>query len=136
MVQTPRWIRDAVHDAARGKNSHADSLEAVSGLAAEQAAAKTHEGVHNIWENLWHAVFWQRLLLDGVQGRPVDWKDQIGKDFPSERAPASQEEWDKLVAEFSAGVETTQRLAKELDLAQEVPGWSHPLAWFGISRDF
>jgi uncharacterized damage-inducible protein DinB len=124
MTETPQWVRDSIHHAARGTNSHADAVRAVSGLTAEAAAARTHERVHSVWENLWHAVFWQRLLLDGVQGKPVDWRDQIGKDFPSGQAPKSQEEWDKLVAEFSGGVEATQRLAMELDLAQEVPGWS------------
>jgi uncharacterized damage-inducible protein DinB len=123
MTADPDWIREIIQDAARGKNSHADPREAVSGLDMDAVGRQTHDGVHSIWENLWHVVFWQRLLLDGVQGKPVAWVEQIGKDFPPDRAPESKEAWEKLVSALAAGVEETQRLATALDLSTEVPGW-------------
>ena len=133
MPDTPDWIREALHHAAIGRNSHANSVKAVSGLTAEDSSKRPAKNAHSVWENLWHMVFWQRLLLDGVRGKPVQWADQIGKDFPSADAPESQNAWDDLVAEFAAGVEETQRLAMESDLSATIRGWGEMTAGYALT---
>jgi len=91
----------------------------VSGLTLEQATRRPSARSHTIHEELWHANRWQTIIAYRDEALYEEW--QKGNVYP-ERPPASQEEWEVLVAEFLAGIEkalwwaeTPERLAHETD---------------------
>ena len=91
----------------------------VSGLTLEQATRRPSARSHTIHEELWHANRWQSIMVYRDEALYEEW--QKGNVYP-ERPPASQEEWEVLVAEFLAGIEkalrwteTPERLAHETD---------------------
>ena len=91
----------------------------VSGLTLEQATRRPSARSHTIHEELWHANRWQSIIVYRDETLYEEW--QKGHVYPA-RPPASQEEWEVLVAEFLAGIEkalwwteTPERLGHETD---------------------
>lgn len=93
--------------------------EILAGLTLEQVARRPSEQSHTIYEELWHASRWQSIIVNRDEALYAEW--QAGRVYPT-APPASQHEWDALVAEFMAGIEkalwwaaSPERLAHETD---------------------
>ena len=91
----------------------------VAGLTLEQVTRRPSAQSHTIYEELWHANRWQSIIVYRDEALYEQW--QKGHVYP-ERPPASQEEWEVLVAEFLAGIEkalwwteSPERLKHETD---------------------
>ncbi len=69
----------------------------LSGLTLEQVGRRVAGASHSIYEELWHLVSWQRVVVEREE-RTVE----QGTDFPREQ-PASQAAWDGLVQAFLDG---------------------------------
>ena len=134
MEMMSEWVRAMIRDGARGTGSHADVVKAVSGLSLDAVMARPGGVKHNIWQNLWHAVFWQRTVFERYGAEEGKYpKIKLGvEDFPQADAPASQEAWDALLREFTAGVEETERLASEADLSAPLAGWDGITLGYGL----
>lgn len=65
---------------------------------------------HSIYEELWHLTKWQTFVVRMARGEAVrlDYKED---DFPETQAPADEEAWRALVAEFLEGSEAAATLA-------------------------
>ncbi len=70
------------------------------GLTLEQVSARPPNVAHSIYQELWHAAWCQRHTLEGGMARLEAWP--FAEHFPASPAPASQREWDDLVAMFLA----------------------------------
>ena len=91
----------------------------VAGLTLEQVTRRPSAQSHTIYEELWHANRWQAIVVNRDEALYEEW--QKGHVYP-ERPPASQAEWEALVAEFLAGIdkalwwtESRERLKQETD---------------------
>jgi uncharacterized damage-inducible protein DinB len=93
--------------------------EILAGLTVEQVTRRPSPQSHTIYEELWHATRWQSIIVNRDEALYAEW--QAGRVYP-EAEPASEAEWEALVAEFTGGVEkalwwtaSPERLAHETD---------------------
>ena len=91
----------------------------VAGLTLEQVTRRPSRQSHTIYEELWHTNRWQSIMVNRDEALYEEW--QKGRVYP-DAPPASQAEWDALVAEFLAGIEkalwwteSRERLKQEVD---------------------
>ena len=91
----------------------------VAGLTLEQVTRRPSRQSHTIYEELWHANRWQSIMVNRDEALYEEWRK--GRVYP-DAPPASQAEWDALVAEFLAGIEkalwwteSRERLKQEVD---------------------
>ena len=106
--------------------------EILSGLTLEQVTRRPSEQSHTIYEELWHANWWQAIIVNRDEALYAEWAR--GEVYPA-RAPASPEEWEALVAEFLGGIEkalwwaeSRERLAHETDPGVTMEDVLHSLA--------
>ena len=70
----------------------------LAGLDLEQVTAKPGGAPHSIYEELWHAAEWQRIVVERDEDAPETWVEG-GWPFPTS-APERAEEWQRLVESF------------------------------------
>jgi uncharacterized damage-inducible protein DinB len=73
----------------------------LSGLTAEQATRRPEGASHSIYEELWHLVAWQRIVVERDEAAGERWADP-SVDFPGEQT-VDQRSWDELVAAYLEG---------------------------------
>ncbi len=100
--------------------------EILAGLTLEQVTRRASEQSHTIHEELWHASRWQAIVVNRDEALYAEW--QAGRVYPP-APPATQAEWEALVAEFLGGVEkalwwaaSPERLAHETDPGHTMAG--------------
>ncbi len=76
--------------------------EILSGLTLEEATRRPSPESHSVYEELWHANEWQKIVVLRDKERYEGWKR--GKVYPP-APPLAEEEWRALVAEFLAGLD-------------------------------
>ena len=91
----------------------------VAGLALAQVTRRPSAQSHTIYEELWHTNRWQSIIVNRDEALYAEW--QKGRVYP-DAPPASQAEWEALVAEFLGGIEkalwwteSPERLRQETD---------------------
>ena len=80
----------------------ADRRQIVAGLNLQQVKHKLSEQSHTIYDELWHTVKWQNIIVERDEEQYKDW--QADNLYP-ERQPETEEEWTRLVNEFFSGLE-------------------------------
>lgn len=108
-----RRIEDQLRRAFEGQAWHGDSLmELLSGVTANQAAAKPLKDVHSIWEIVLHIAFWDevsRRRAEGDEARVENLAD--GWTTPSETTEANwQQTLDNLRQTNEALCQTIAKL--------------------------
>src|ERR671914_347026 len=92
MTREVERIADQLKRAHEGGAWHGPSMwEILSGVSAEQAAARPFEGAHSIWELVLHAAAWERAALRRLGGDPAQIYN-TSEDWPSV-ADASEGAW-------------------------------------------
>lgn len=124
----------SIHD---GDPWHGPSLkEILSGVTAEQAAAKPPANAHSIWELTLHVAAWEGVFLRRLAGRQVNEPEE--GDFPR-LIEASEEAWRRTLAGFDEThrslVETVATLTDER-LREIVPGKDYTVEYMlrGLMR--
>jgi len=94
----------------------------LEGLTVEQATTRPAEGMHTIYDELWHADGWAQIVINRDEELDKKWAN--GEVFPLEQVK-TQEEWDSLVEHFLGLLDkmirftgNTEELKKE-----DEPGW-------------
>lgn len=65
-------IVDQLERSFEGDAWHGQSLsEILTGITAEQAAARPIPHAHSIWEIVLHSAAWQRAVRERLQGKPI-----------------------------------------------------------------
>ena len=84
------------------------------GLSLEQVSEVPAGAPHSIYQELWHAKTVLRTSLDWGRKALESWPLQ--QHFPDRPEPASQSQWEELVAAYLAA-------AQELVRRSQEPGW-------------
>ena len=108
----------------RGHNTHVNPKKALLGLDADSARKVPCEHVHSCWDQLYHIVFWQDIVLEAVRGKEVDWSETHGKDWPTPESILDTSKWDELVERFFNGLEEADEILDNTNLLQSMPAWS------------
>jgi uncharacterized damage-inducible protein DinB len=101
------------------RGEFAERRSILSNLTLAQATALPCQATHSIYDELWHTVQWQRILVTRDEALyESSW--QQGDGYPKE-APSDEQTWLRLVEEFLAGIEqalewtrSPERLALEI----------------------
>jgi hypothetical protein len=81
----------------------APRAEILAGLTLGEATRRLSPESHTIYEELWHANEWQKIVVRRDRALYEGWKR--GEVYPPPDAPASEDEWRALVAEFLSGLD-------------------------------
>jgi hypothetical protein len=73
----------------------------LSGLTLEQVKHRTSEQSHSIYEELYHTVRWQTMVV--TRDKRMNEIEQGGELYPA-HPPVEEEEWTALVTEFLSGL--------------------------------
>ncbi|HYN86139.1 MAG TPA: DinB family protein [Pyrinomonadaceae bacterium] len=80
----------------------APRAEILAGLTLDEATRRPSPDSHTVYEELWHANEWQKIVVLRDKGRYEGW--QRGEVYPP-APPASEDEWRALVSEFLSGLD-------------------------------
>lgn len=92
-------------DSAAGPPSHI-----VENLKDDQAHQRPAGAPHTIYEELWHAAFWQQVTLDWVRELETPCPAHNDQSFPGAQQ-ALAEPWEALTERFLKGADTAAEIA-------------------------
>lgn len=84
----------------------------LEGLTDEIAHRKPLGAPHSLYEELWHACFWQKVTLDWIAGVETPFPASPRDGFPTV-LDAEKESWRELRARFLAGAEGAASAARD-----------------------
>jgi uncharacterized damage-inducible protein DinB len=96
-LSTSDLIRKSLH----GEWAHPDPIKMLDGVDWKTAGKKVADLPYTIWQLFHHAEYWQRLIVQGLKGHKVAWPQRLEDSWTTTPAPASEAEYQKLVAEFN-----------------------------------
>lgn len=94
-----------------GDSAHTPARHIVEDLSDELAHRNVAGSPHTIYEELWHAAFWQQQALDRIDGVEESFPEHNDLTFPSERQ-MSEEPWASLYERFLAGARRSAVIAE------------------------
>lgn len=104
----------------------------LSGLTLEQVKQRPSEKAHSIYEELYHTVRWQTMVV--TLDKRMNEIEQGGDLYPA-HPPVEEEEWSALVTEFLSGLEkalewasSPEKLDVEVDTGVTMGDVLHSLA--------
>lgn len=93
-----------------GDSAHTPPSHIVEDLTEDLAQARVEGAPHSIYEELWHAAFWQQQALDRIDGTESSFPEHNDLSFPNEQQK-SAEPWAALRERFLAGAERSAAIA-------------------------
>jgi uncharacterized damage-inducible protein DinB len=93
-----------------GDSAHTPPSRILENLPDEVAHRRMAGAPHSIYEELWHAAFWQQRALDRVDGTETSFPEHNDLTFPSEEQKRA-EPWAALCQRFLAGAERSAAIA-------------------------
>lgn len=84
----------------------------LEGITDELAHRKPSAAPHSIYEELWHMVFWQQLMLDWIEGNETTYPASPADGFPTV-LDAEREYWGQLRDRFFQGIEQAAAFARD-----------------------
>ena len=113
-----------------GDSAHTPPSHILEALPDELAHARVPGATHTIYEELWHATWWQQVMLDRVNGLAAPSPEHNSESFPT-ADQIRAESWAALCRRFLAGVEKAAALADcrdaaKLDAVVLCPGAGNP----------
>ena len=105
-----------------GTGSHVHVLDALEGLAAEDAARRPEGAPHSVFQILGHMVYWQDIALARIRGEPHTAADRAADGWPRAATPAGEKGWRRTVGELAAGLRAfEEHLVEAMDPAPPDP---------------
>lgn len=96
---------------------YAPAADILAELTPQQVGTRPAEGMHTIYEELFHAAGWQRsMVMSAAGGEAIP----PNPDWPANAAPPDEESWTALVSEFLAGSEEAAALGNQTERHDEV----------------
>jgi len=113
-----------------GDSAHAPASHILEDLPEELAHRHVAGAPHTIYEELWHAAWWQQVMLGRVNGEGTPSPPRNALSFPNAEQMQA-EPWPRLCRRFLTGAERAAALADggdESRLSQSVlcPSPDHP----------
>lgn len=113
-----------------GDSAHTPPSQILEDLNEELAHRKVAGAPHTIYAEVWHAAYWQEVMLGRVHGRGTPSPEHNAMSFPGE-GRAQIETWADLRARFLRGVEESAAIADgdadELQRVVRCPSPSNPV---------
>jgi len=94
----------------QGNSAHTPPAHILENLSEEMAHRRIAGAPQNIYAEVWHAAYWQQVMLDRVHGRGTPSPEHNAMSFPNETAVLA-ETWADLCARFLRGVEESAAMA-------------------------
>lgn len=85
-----------------GDSAHTPPSHIVEDLTEEQAHARVAGSPHSIYDEIWHAAYWQEVMLGRVHGRGTPSPEHNDMSFPDEGGVRA-EPWADLAGRFLRG---------------------------------
>jgi uncharacterized damage-inducible protein DinB len=95
-----------------GDSAHAPPSHILEDLSEELAHRRVGGASHPIYAEVWHAAYWQQVMLDRVRGLGTASPEHNAMSFPDETA-IEAEAWGDLCARFLRGAEESAAVANE-----------------------
>ena len=113
-----------------GDSAHAPASHILEALPDTLAHAHVTGAPHTIYEELWHATFWQQVMLDRVHGLGTPSPEHNAMSFPND-GQREAEPWADLCRRFLEGAEQAAAIADgqagpKLDAVVLCPGAGSP----------
>ncbi len=112
-----------------GDSAHTPPSHILENLSEEQAHSKVAGAPHSIYAELWHAAYWQDVMLGRVHGKGTPSPEHNAMSFPDEAAVRA-EAWSELCERFLSGAKEAAALAdgdaQKLDSIVLCPSPSDP----------
>lgn len=80
-------------------------------LSAKEAQVRPPGAPHNLYEELWHTDFWQRLMLSVIRSEPVSYPKHAAESWPNDNERLTDEAWHRLIERFLVGLEEATELS-------------------------
>jgi uncharacterized damage-inducible protein DinB len=93
-----------------GDSAHTPPSHILEGLPDKLAHTQVPGATHTIYEELWHATYWQQVMLERASGLGRPSPDHNAASFPSPEQMRA-ESWGDLCRRFLAGAEHAAALA-------------------------
>jgi uncharacterized damage-inducible protein DinB len=93
-----------------GDSAHTPASHIVENLTDELALRHVAGAPHTIYDEVWHAAFWQQQALDRINGVETSFPEHNELTFPGEQQKRA-ETWASLRERFLAGAERSAALA-------------------------
>ena len=94
-----------------GKHAHADTIACVEGLTPEQAGRQIAGFPNSIWQLVFHMNYWMDYELKRIHDQHPAYPDHAVESWPSNPAPANEQEWTNAVVRFKTLIEKLEELA-------------------------
>lgn len=94
-----------------GDSAHTPPARILENLPEEVAHRRMNGAAHTIYEEVWHAAFWQKQALDRIEGTEAFFPEHNDLTFPSEEQERG-ETWAALRERFLAGAERSAAMAE------------------------
>ncbi|OLV16776.1 DinB family protein [Deinococcus marmoris] len=96
----------------------------LEGLTLQDVGTRPSGASHSIYEELWHTVVWQRVVLERDTAAIEGWDENVG--FPASPAPEDEAAWQALVDSFLAYSERAVELAQDDTWLETEEGTDNP----------
>jgi uncharacterized damage-inducible protein DinB len=120
MMRVEDALRASLVRALKGSHAHADVRGSVEGIDLATAGALHGGSPHSIHQILRHMIYWQDFFLSRLEGNAVPEPEEDRWEWPA--APASEREWQAVVAAFQTGLDWALRRAELPDLEAPLAG--------------
>jgi uncharacterized damage-inducible protein DinB len=95
-----------------GDSAHTPPSHILENLSEEMAHRTIAAVPHTIYAEVWHAAYWQQVMLDRVHDRDTRFPEHNAMSFPDEAA-VQAEGWANLCARFLRGAGEAAAIAGE-----------------------
>ena len=93
-----------------GDSAHTPPSRILEPVAEDLAHRRVAGAPHTIYEEVWHAAFWQKQALDRIDGTETAFPEHNDLTFPSEEQKRA-ESWGAVCGRFLAGAERSAAIA-------------------------
>jgi uncharacterized damage-inducible protein DinB len=101
-----------------GDSAAAPAAHILENLSDGVVHTATAGAPHTIYEEVWHAAFWQQMSLEWIAGVETPCPERAAMGFPTE-AQVEAESWDELRRRFLDGAEQAAGIAGDAQRLEE-----------------
>jgi hypothetical protein len=101
---------------------YAEPKRILQGLTLEHVGTRLNPQGHSIYEELYHLVYWQDIMLWRVKNPDGKRAGNETEQYPLNQAPATEAELQVLIKTCLSGIE------EAIELAGQTQDWDNPLA--------
>ena len=99
-----------------GKGAHAEAESVFEGLDWKLTGIHQDGAEHSIFQLLNHMIYWQEWVMKWLDGEEAAIPERAAGSWPGSLAPANQEDWERAVGRFKAGVDELTAQSREGDI--------------------